>query len=64
MVTPLRAANGTLRSDWPTSRVRYYDPRGGRFVSQDPIGTNGGVNLYGPPYWRRSGNRMADLASP
>ena len=24
----------------------YYDPDAGRFVSQDPIGLAGGVNLY------------------
>jgi RHS repeat-associated protein len=27
-------------------RARYYDPRGKRFVSKDPIGLQGGVNLY------------------
>jgi RHS repeat-associated protein len=26
---------------------RYYDPEVGRFVTQDPIGLLGGVNLYG-----------------
>ncbi|TXC80123.1 RHS repeat-associated core domain-containing protein [Paraburkholderia azotifigens] len=25
---------------------RYYDPDSGRFISQDPIGLNGGFNLY------------------
>nr|WP_237150821.1 MULTISPECIES: RHS repeat-associated core domain-containing protein [unclassified Pseudomonas] len=25
---------------------RYYDPEVGRFVKQDPIGLNGGDNLY------------------
>ncbi|WP_254891947.1 RHS repeat-associated core domain-containing protein, partial [Salmonella enterica] len=25
---------------------RYYAPECGRFVSQDPIGLNGGINLY------------------
>ncbi len=30
------------------SRARWYDPKTGRFVSEDPIGLNGGdVNLYG-----------------
>ncbi len=28
------------------NRFRYYDPDVGRFVSQDPIGLFGGVNLY------------------
>ncbi len=26
---------------------RYYDPTNGRWVTRDPIGYNGGVNLYG-----------------
>ena len=25
---------------------RYYDPQVGRFIVQDPIGLNGGCNLY------------------
>ena len=28
------------------NRYRYYDPRAGRFISQDPISYLGGVNLY------------------
>nr|WP_057292343.1 RHS repeat-associated core domain-containing protein [Noviherbaspirillum sp. Root189] len=28
------------------NRFRYYDPDSGRFVSQDPIGLQGGNNLY------------------
>ena len=28
-------------------RARYYDPRAARFVSEDPIGFKGGLNLYG-----------------
>jgi RHS repeat-associated protein len=27
-------------------RARYYDPTNGRFLSEDPIGFDGGVNLY------------------
>lgn len=26
---------------------RYYDPKNGRFINQDPIGEAGGLNLYG-----------------
>jgi RHS repeat-associated protein len=29
------------------NRYRYYDPAGGRYITQDPIGLAGGVNLYG-----------------
>ena len=29
------------------NRHRYYDPEQGRYISQDPIGLNGGTNLYG-----------------
>jgi RHS repeat-associated protein len=28
-------------------RARYYDPHQGRFISEDPIGFDGGVNFYG-----------------
>ncbi|MGF6150042.1 RHS repeat-associated core domain-containing protein [Pseudomonas fluorescens] len=28
------------------NRYRYYDPRVGRFISQDPISYDGGLNLY------------------
>jgi RHS repeat-associated protein len=27
-------------------RARYYDPDTGRFLSEDPLGLEGGVNLY------------------
>ena len=36
------------------NRYRYYDPDTGRYISQDPVGLNGGINLYryGPnPTW-------------
>ncbi len=28
------------------NRYRYYDPRVGRFIGQDPIGFSGGLNVY------------------
>ena len=28
------------------NRARYYDPAVGRFISEDPMGLSGGVNLY------------------
>ena len=27
-------------------RARWYDPRAGRFISEDPVGFDGGVNFY------------------
>ena len=27
-------------------RARWYDPEARRFISEDPIGLNGGINLY------------------
>jgi RHS repeat-associated protein len=41
-------------------RARYYDPKLGRFISQDPLGFNGGdVNLY-----RYVKNAPADATDP
>uniref|UniRef100_UPI002AB5F5AE RHS repeat-associated core domain-containing protein n=1 Tax=Burkholderia cepacia TaxID=292 RepID=UPI002AB5F5AE len=28
------------------NRYRYYDPNSGRFISKDPIGLQGGINVY------------------
>jgi RHS repeat-associated protein len=43
-------------------RARYYDPSTGRFLGEDPIGFQGGVNLYAyvdnnPPNFRDSSGR-------
>ncbi len=38
------------------SRARYYDPSTGRFLSEDPIGFNGGFNFY-----RYVGNSSTNL---
>jgi murein DD-endopeptidase MepM/ murein hydrolase activator NlpD len=35
-----------LRNLWPYMRNRWYEPQSGRFLSEDPIGLNGGINLY------------------
>jgi RHS repeat-associated protein len=32
------------------NRFRYYDPASGNYISQDPIGLNGGTRLYGYVY--------------
>jgi RHS repeat-associated protein len=39
-------------------RARYYDPQTGRFVSQDPIGFAGGLNLYA--YGRNAPTNFGD----
>jgi RHS repeat-associated protein len=47
-------------------RARWYDPQAGRFISEDPIGLEGGVNLYAyvgnnpTGYIDPSGNQRAD----
>ena len=28
------------------NRFRYYDPEAGSYISQDPVGIQGGINLY------------------
>ena len=42
---------GTKYQDMETGLIyygyRYYDPRQGRFINRDPIGEEGGLNLYG-----------------
>ena len=42
---------GTKYTDMETGLIyygyRYYDPRQGRFINRDPIGEEGGINLYG-----------------
>lgn len=40
-------------------RARYYDPSIGRFISEDPIGYDGGINLYG-----YVGNDPTDFIDP
>ncbi len=53
---------------------RYYDPSVGRYISADPIGLNGGINLYGyvqndPVNWvdpwglKSTGSILGDIAA-
>jgi RHS repeat-associated protein len=39
--------NTNLRQYSVLMTHRYYDPRTGRFINRDPIGYQGGVNVYG-----------------
>ena len=38
--------SANLRQSINFNRNRYYPPALGRFISKDPIGFNGGMNLY------------------
>src|SRR5207244_1114823 len=62
--TPFFFAGGAgYRSDAASGLMllgeRYYDPSVGRFVSRDPIGYNGGANLY-----RYGGDDPCDIIDP
>jgi RHS repeat-associated protein len=49
MLQPIRMQGQQLDAETGLfyNRYRYYDPAGGRYVTQDPIGLAGGMNLYG-----------------
>jgi RHS repeat-associated protein len=40
-------------------RARYFDPTNGRFLSEDPIGFDGGINFY-----KYAANRPTNLSDP
>ncbi|BDI29295.1 hypothetical protein CCAX7_13460 [Capsulimonas corticalis] len=42
-----RGGNASYNTGLLLLTHRYYDPRTGRFINRDPIGYQGGVNLYG-----------------
>jgi hypothetical protein len=46
--TPCAAAFGPGGTEYANKyyRARYYDPKIGRFISEDPIGFRGGANFY------------------
>jgi hypothetical protein len=45
---PCEAAFGSAGPTGPRKyyRARYYDPKLGRFISEDPLGFDGGINLH------------------
>ena len=45
---PYEAACGSADPTEPSKyyRARYYDPKIGRFMSEDPVGFDAGVNFY------------------
>jgi RHS repeat-associated protein len=46
-------------TDFRYNRARYYDAEIGRFISRDPIGIAGGINLYG--YARNNAVNWVDV---
>jgi RHS repeat-associated protein len=46
-------------TDFRYNRARYYDAEIGRFISRDPIGIAGGINLYG-----YAGNNAVNWVDP
>jgi RHS repeat-associated protein len=48
MLQPIRMQGQQLDAETGLfyNRYRYYDPAGGRYVTQDPIGLLGGRQLY------------------
>ncbi len=57
---PCEAASATATPPGPRKyyRARYHEPTIGRFISEDPIGLAGGVNLYA--YVRNSPLKFTD----
>ncbi|KFC77190.1 RHS repeat-associated core domain-containing protein [Buttiauxella agrestis] len=45
------------------NRHRYYDPQQGRYITQDPIGLAGGINLYNYPLNPITGNDPLGLST-
>jgi len=53
------APESDIETDLYYYRARYYDSSVGRFISEDPIGINGGINFYA-----FVGNSPVDLVDP